>query len=169
MRKYVVGKHELLPTFKILLPFIILFSIFSILIFRCSRLKITIDIQNVFFLTLYWSLHDCTSNLTMQYTQWTELMDWAKRDKTYNKNDFHLKTLSWSEMIHKTSLNKFIYYQEINSFLTFPPPSWRIFKSEFIIYGDTIIVYEIILSLGNLLCGKHISTFIPNYSYLFIC
>lgn len=53
-------------------------------------------------------------------------------------------------MIHKTSLNKFIYYQEINSFLTFPPPSWRIFKSEFIIYGDTIIVYEIILSLGNL-------------------
>ena len=52
-------------------------------------------------------------------------------------------------MIHKTSLNKFIYYQEINSFLTFPPPSWRIFKSEFIIYGDTIIVYQIILSLGS--------------------
>ena len=53
-------------------------------------------------------------------------------------------------MIHKTSLNKFIYYQEINYFLTFPPPSWRIFKSELIIYGDTIIVYEIMLYLGNL-------------------
>ena len=54
-------------------------------------------------------------------------------------------------MIHKTSLNKFIYYQGINSFPTFPPLSWRIFKSELIIYGDTIIVYEILLSLGNLL------------------
>ena len=62
-------------------------------------------------------------------------------------------------MIHKTSLNKFIYYQEINSFLTFPPPSWRIFKSELIIYGDTIIVYEVILFLGNLL-GRNLIGFV---------